>query len=271
MTVRTEQLSGAAEQAADGATMGWIARAGLTSRGLVNILIGVLALAVANGAHAEVDQKGALAQVLSKPYGGWLVGLLALGFAAYALWRLSEAVFGVTGEGRKRGPRAQSLARSLAYGFLAYTSVSLLQGSRVATSTQQKGYAADTMAHTGGRLLVGIVGLTIAIVGAVMVVQGLRLTFMRYFPPDGLTPRVLDGIRILGRVATIARGLVFALTGLLIVSAAWTYDSAKAGGLDGALKTLRDRPYGGLFLGLTAAGLILFGIYGLAEARYRRV
>jgi len=59
---------------------------------VLTLLIGALAFLVARGAHAEVDQKGALAQVIAKPYGGWLVGLVAVGFGCYALWRLSEAV-----------------------------------------------------------------------------------------------------------------------------------------------------------------------------------
>jgi hypothetical protein len=147
----------------------------------------------------------------------------------------------------------------------------LLQGSRGAQSTQQQGYAAQIMAHPGGRWVVGLVGLAVSIVGAVMVFEGLRLKFMRYFPAGALSAGVRDGIRNLGRIGTVARGLVFALTGVLIVSAAWTYNAAKASGLDGALKTLRDRPFGGLLLGVAAVGLIVFGIYGLAEARYRRV
>lgn len=266
-----EQASGAAERAADSRPMNWVARAGLTARGVVYLLIGILALLVARGSRAEVDQKGALAQVLTRPYGGWVVGLLAVGFGAYALWRLSEAAFGVTGEGRKPGARLQSLARGLIYGFLAFTAVSLLQGSRGAQSTQQQGYAAQVMAHPGGRVVVGLVGLAVALAGAVMVVEGFTLKFMRYFPSGGMPPGVRDGIRSLGRIGTIARGLVFALTGVLIMSAAWTYDAAKASGLDGALKSLRDRPFGALLLGVAAIGLIVFGIYGLAEARYRRV
>jgi O-antigen/teichoic acid export membrane protein len=159
----------------------------------------------------------------------------------------------------------------LIYGFLAYTAVSLLEGSRGAQSAQQRGYAAQVMSHPGGRWVVGAVGLAIVVAGAVMVVEGLKQKFMRYFPPSALTGNTRDAVRRLGTVGTIARGLVFALTGSLVVSAAWTYDAAKASGLDGALKTLRDRPYGELLLGLAAAGLIVFGIYGLAEARYRRV
>jgi hypothetical protein len=118
---------------------------------------------------------------------------------------------------------------------------------------------------------VGLAGLGIAVAGTTMVVGGARFTFMRYLPAVGLAPRVRAWIRSLGRIGTIARGLVFTLTGTLVVAAAWTYDAAKASGLDGALKTLRDRPFGGALVGLAAVGLIVFGVYGLAEARYRRV
>jgi hypothetical protein len=265
------QVAGAAGRAADTRPMDWAARAGLTARGLVYLLIGVLALLVARGARAEVDQKGALAQVLAKPFGGWVVGLLAVGFACYSLWRLSEAAFGVTGEGRKTGPRLKSLARGLIYGFLAYTAVELLLGSRTPQTSLQKGYAAEVMAHPGGRWAVALIGLGVAIAGVVMVVEGVRLKFMRYFPAGGIEPATRSLIRQLGRVGTIARGLVFALAGVLVVSAAWTYQPAKASGLDGALRTLADRPLGDLYLTVAALGLIIFGVYGLAEARYRRV
>jgi hypothetical protein len=265
------RATGAAERAAGSRPVDWIARAGLTARGVVYILIGVLALLVAGGASAQVDQKGALAQVLAEPFGTWIVGALAVGFAGYALWRFSESAFGVTGEGHKTGPRLQALARGLIYAFLAYTAVSLLRGSTGTQSVQQQGYAAAAMAQPGGRWAVGLAGLGIAVAGTTMVVGGARLTFMRYFPAAGLAPRARAWIRSLGRIGTIARGLVFTLMGALVVAAAWTYDAAKASGLDGALKTLRDRPFGGALVGVAAVGLIVFGVYGLAEARYRRV
>lgn len=265
------EVSDAARAAADSRSMDAVARAGLTARGVVYILMGVLALLIARGGHAEVDQKGALAQLLLKPYGKWLVGLLAVGFACYALWRLLEAAFGVTGEKSSMGPRMRSFARGLIYAFLTYTAVSVFMGSREPQSTQQRDYARNVMAYTGGRWLVGLVGLVIVVVGVVAVNEGISFRFMRYFQADSLSPRVRDWIRGLGRIGTIARGFVFTLTGVLVISAAWTHDAAKASGLDAALKTLRDRPFGGLLLGLTATGLIIFGIYGLAEARYRRV
>ena len=251
--------------------MVWAARAGLSARGFVYIVMGVLALLIARGAHAQVDQKGALAQVMAKPAGSLVVALIAIGLAGYSLWRLSEAAFGVTGEGRKPGPRFKSLARGLIYAFFTLTAVSLLQGSRRAQSTQERGYASDLLAHQGGGWALALVGLVVVVVGLAAIKEGFELRFMRFFPSGHLPPRLHAAIRTLGRIGTIARGFVFTITGILVISAGFTRNAAKAGGLDVALKTLRDRPYGGPLLALVAIGLIIFGIYGLAEARYRRV
>src|SRR5271154_6266076 len=77
-----------------------LARAGLTARGVLYVLIGWVALLVALGRSSrEADQQGALQLLAGKPYGLASLWLLAIGFAGYALWRLSEAAFGVTGEG----------------------------------------------------------------------------------------------------------------------------------------------------------------------------
>jgi hypothetical protein len=78
-------------------------------------------------------------------------------------------------------------------------------------------------------------------------------------------------IRRLGQVGTVARGVVFGVAGLLLVIAAWRYDPSKASGTDGALRTLLEQPYGQALGVAASAGLVAFGVYGLAEARYRRV
>ena len=96
------------------------ARAGLSARATVYLLIGVLAVALAVGErHGETDQRSAL-QALTQHTGGTvLVWLIAIGLFGYALWRFSEAAFGVVGEGKKTGARLQSLVRGLIYLFLA--------------------------------------------------------------------------------------------------------------------------------------------------------
>ncbi len=99
-----------ARQASRSRAAQWLARAGLTARGVIYVLIGWVAILIAVGhtSHAA-DQQGALQLLAGKPYGLVSLWLLAIGFAAYALWRLSEAAFGVVGEGNGAGPRLKSL------------------------------------------------------------------------------------------------------------------------------------------------------------------
>jgi hypothetical protein len=258
-----------AESAADSRPMGWLARIGLTARGLVYIVVGWLAVLVGLGGRANIDQRGALTEVLAQPYGAAMLWLLTIGFAAYALWRLSEAAFGATGEGKKAGPRLRSLARGIAYAALALTARSLQQGASGTQAGQQGHLAGTVMQHTGGRWIVGIVGLIVVAVGLVLVREGWRTTFLRYF--GALPPRLRKAVIWLGRTGTIARGVVFAISGLLVVVAAWTVDPAKAGGVDQAFRTLLQEPFGTVLVVLLGAGLMLFGVYGLTEAAWRRV
>ena len=268
MTGTTEALDVATE-AANSRPMGWLARVGLTARGVVYLVMGWLAILVAMGARAQVDQRGALAEVLGRPAGTALVWLMAIGFAAYALWRLSEAAFGVTGEGPGAGPRLKSLARGIAYALLAFSAVSLLNGTRATQAGQQGHLAGSVMQHSGGRLLVGAVGLAVIAVGLLLVHEGWSKKFLRYF--GALPPGTFRWVVLLGRIGTVARGIVFAVTGFLVLVAAWTADPAKAGGIDAAFRTLLQQPFGVALVALLGAGLMIFGVYGLAEAAWRRV
>jgi hypothetical protein len=78
-------------------------------------------------------------------------------------------------------------------------------------------------------------------------------------------------VELLGVIGTIARGLVFALAGVLVTDAAITHKASQSGGIDKALLTLRNQPLGEYLVMLAAFGLAVFGIYGLCEARWRRV
>jgi hypothetical protein len=130
---------------------------------------------------------------------------------------------------------------------------------------------ATVMQHAAGRWLVGIVGLIVVVVGLVIVGQGARRTFMKYLQTSRMSPRTRRVVKLLGMVGTIARGLVFALAGGLVIDAAVTHRASESGGIDKALLTLRNQPYGELLMLLAALGLAVFGVYGLCEARWRRV
>jgi len=127
------------------------------------------------------------------------------------------------------------------------------------------------MQHTAGRVLVGIVGLVIVACGIVLVIEGVRKKFMKYLRTAEMSPRTRRVVKVLGMTGTIARGLVFALVGVLVVDAAITHQASKSGGIDKALLTLRNPPFGEFLMLAAALGLVIFGVYGLCEARWRKV
>jgi len=250
----------------------FLARAGLTARGVIYILIGWVAVLVALGhSTREADQQGALHLLAGKSYGLVSLWLLGIGFAAYALWRLSEAAFGVTGDRPGAGPRLKSLARAVIYAALSYLTFTVIAGTDRSQARQQQDITASAMQHPAGRVLVGVVGLAIVACGIILVAEGARKKFMKYLRTAQMSARTRRVVKVLGMTGTIARGVVFALVGVLVIDAAVTHKASQAGGIDKALLTLRDQPFGEFLMALVALGLVVFGVYGLCEARWRRV
>jgi hypothetical protein len=261
-----------ARRASDSPAAHFLARVGLTARGVIYILVGWVAILVALGHRAgEADQTGALHLLAGKPYGLVSLWLLGIGFAGYALWRLSEAAFGVTGDRPGAGPRLKSLARAVIYAGLSYLTFTVISGKDRSQSARQQDLTAAAMQHPAGQVLVGAVGLAIVIAALILIVEGARKKFMKYLQTATMSPAARRAVKLLGMTGTIARGLVFALVGVLVIDAAVTHKPSESGGIDKALLTLRDQPFGEILMLLAALGLVIFGIYGLCEARWRKV
>ena len=89
-----------------------LGRAGLVAQGVLYGVIGILAAKVALGAREESpDKQGALREIAQQPFGKALLAVLAVGFAAYALWRLAQAVLDRDNEGEG----AKGLAKRVGY------------------------------------------------------------------------------------------------------------------------------------------------------------
>ena len=252
--------------------MAGLARFGLASRAFVYLVVGWLAIQIArgHGGH-QANQRGALGDIAQHPYGIVLLWILAVGFAAYALWRLSEAAFGTATDGKKAGPRAQSLVRGIVYAALAVSTVTFIAGTaQQSQSQQQQTLTARVMKHDYGRWVIGLVGLIVVVAGLGMIVAGVRKKFEKQLRMDELTGPTRTVVVGLGIMGTTARGIAFAIAGALVVAAAVTFNAHKSTGLDGALRTLADRPYGPWLLGILALGLVAFGLFGFAEARWAK-
>jgi sulfite exporter TauE/SafE len=98
-----------------------------------------------------------------------------------------------------------------------------------------------------------------------------RHKFEKYLRTAQMSRTTRRTVHWLGTIGTVARGLVFALAGALVIEAAVQYKASKAGGPDVALHTLRNQPFGRYLLIAAGLGLIIFGLYGLCEARWRKV
>ncbi|HEU5265575.1 MAG TPA: DUF1206 domain-containing protein, partial [Jatrophihabitans sp.] len=205
-----------------------------------------------------------------KSGGDFVVWILAVGLFAYALWRLALAAFGST-EADSAASRLKSLGSGVIYLLLGISAVNIASGAGGGSqSGKQKHWTAEAMQHTGGRWLVGIVGIAILAAGCVLVYEGVKRKFEKHFDFGKMSSSQRRIVEVLGVFGSTARGVVIALAGIFVVVAAVKEDPKKARGLDGALHELLQMTGGPVLLGLVAVGLVAFGLFGFTEARWRR-
>jgi hypothetical protein len=279
--IEVEQAKDRAQDAlAEAAGSTWLqrlARAGLAARGLLYVVVAVLALQVARGHHeTRADKQGALQTVVHQPFGRLLVLLLAVGFGGYAIWRFVEAAVGPHDEhdARKAAVKRVGYAlRGALYAFFSASAVKLFIWANKTGSGQQAqaDWTARVLNWPGGTWLVQAAGLVAIGAGLYVGWRGLSGKFRKRLKSGemGRTERLW--IRGVGTVGMVARMLVTVLIGVFLIDAARQHDPNQAVGLDGALKRLADRSDGPFLLALVAFGLAAYGLYSFAEARYRRV
>src|SRR5579875_125708 len=180
-----------ARNAASSDTMRVLARVGLAGHGAIYVLLGILAFVLAfGGRKQETDQRGAFEELAGNPAGWVLLLVIAIGLAAYALWRFAEAAFGVVGtdEGDSAKHRIASAVRGIAYAVLAVSAFTVVfRGGSSSQSKQQQEWTATVMRHPGGRWLVAVVGAAVIVVGVVFVVRGVRTKFEKHFSMSSMS------------------------------------------------------------------------------------
>lgn len=250
-----------------------MSRVGLVARGLLYLLIGWLALQVAfGGGGQEADRKGALQEVAEKPGGDAILWLMAVGFAALALWQYAEALYGrPVPDGDKPTKRLASAARGVVYGGFAATLAFAFGYQGRSSDQQSKTITARLMGEPGGRWLVLAVAAGFVVWGGVVIAHAVRRTFMEELRRGEMGRLARRSVQPLGIVGNGARGLVGAAVGAFLAYAAVTFQPDKAQGLDGTLREFADTPAGPWGLVAVAFGVLTFGLYSFCEARYRKV
>lgn len=257
-----------------------LARLGFCARGLVYAVVGVIALQIATGGRSpsgdEASKEGALREIAQRSYGEPLLAVLAVGLGGYALWRSTEALWGKrdeTDERKRTVKRLGSAAKALLYGALLLSTLRFITGSapQGAADRQESSATARVLGLSGGRWVVGAVGVCVIAGGVFVAYRGLAQKFdkrLNTAQMGEVEGRVID---VLGIVGMAARGLVFAVAGFLLLWAAIDFDPRHARGLDGTLRVIARQAHGQVLLAVTAVGIMAYGLYSFAEARYRRL
>lgn len=262
-----------AEQVHESDWMDRAIRVGLVAYGLVHLLVGWLALQLAFGEKEdEASNSGAMHYLAQQPLGGVLVWMVAIGMFLLVLWRLLEFAFGYrqeSDEAKRWRKRATSLLKAAIYGAIGWIALQTATGSGGGGG---KGGTESTTAKLmdlpGGQLIVGAVGVAVIAYGGALVRRGWTEKFTEHLDAEGQSGTEGSLYVKVGKVGYIAKGIAIAIVGGLFCYAAVTHDPKKSGGLDQALQTVLEQPFGQVLLTAIAIGIIAYGLFCFVRAKH---
>jgi hypothetical protein len=253
-----------------------LSRFGYAVRGVLYIVIGILAVQVVLGQGGDTAGKdGAIATIGNQTFGELLLVLTIIGLAGYSLWGFVRAIL----DPFKKGTGAKGLAQragyivsAIVYGALIVPTVQFL----LHPGDEQKpggnataDFSAWLLSHPPlGQWLLVLIGVVAFGGGLGQIWLAFSGDFQKNLKFREMTENSEALARRLGRAGHAARGVVFSMIGFFIAKAAWDADPGQAMGLDGTLQTLAQNSYGPMLLGAVALGLIAFGVYSILCARW---
>jgi hypothetical protein len=270
-------VSGVADKATDSDAFEYTARAGFAVSGVLHLIVAYIILRLAFGSGGNADQSGALATLARQTGGAVILWAVAVGLAALGLWRIAEAIVG-SKPGEGSGPtsdntddtsawqRAKSVGLAVVNFAIALSAARFAMGSGQQSSQQNAGLSAQMMQSGWGKTLLIVVGLGLVGVGGYHVYKGASRKFFKDLRVYGGT-----GVTAVGVAGYVAKGLVLAGAGVLVIVATLQADPSKATGLDAAVKTLGQAPFGKVLLILAAIGIAAFGAYSFVRSRHGRM
>jgi hypothetical protein len=239
-----------------------VTRLGFAARGLLYALIGYVALR-----SGRTEDAGGALDYLASGAGRVVVAVMALGFLSYGIWRLLEAW--IDSEGRGKDAKAIGVRLAGAGSGLIHLG---LGGAAILTALDlKKGGGGDTpeagaavaLSVPGGEWLIYAGAAVLCGVGLQQFRKAWTLKFLRHLKSAAARQA---WVAWLGRTGFAARGIVFLIMGWLLLRAAQAHSSAAAGGIGDALESLPRTVQI-----LVAGGVLLFGMFSLTEAFYRRI
>lgn len=250
-----------------------LGRLGYAAKGIVYIVLGFLATEAAIGHGGKTtDSKGALRTIGEAPFGKFALIVVMIGLFGYAAWRILSAAT----DAERRGDKPSSLAlrageafRGLAYGSLGVYTLRYLTHSHASAGNKAPGYVDKVMAMPGGRTLVIVAGLVFVGYAIYQIYKAATDKFLKRLDLSAASAALRTWIERFGKFGISARAVVFGMIGVLIARAGFSYNASEAGGIAQSLDAIAREPKGHVLFSVVAIGLIAFGLFQIATARYR--
>ena len=268
--MQTARVTQAARSSRDSGAVRILARAGFAVNGVVNAIIGFIAIGIAVSGGGSADQSGAFEAIAGSPGGVVALWVTVIALAALGLWYGIGAFLTRDRDQKRRAAAiAKGIGKGIAYLALAATALSFVVGNGNDSAEQSSSITAALLATPGGVILVVVIGLLFCGVGVYSVHKGVT----RGFEEDITVPSGSAGkaVRAVGTVGYVARGIALFIVGVLFGVAAVTADASNATGMDGALKALADLPFGKAILVIVGLGFIAAGVYSVLRAKLAKL
>jgi Domain of Unknown Function (DUF1206) len=253
--------------------VGRFLRFGHIVRGILYMVLGILALRLALGTRGEaLTQTGAIQMIGHQPFGFVLLAAVAIGLACYSVWSAIHAFLDPLRNGhtfRGLARRVAFASNALVYAGLLVVTLQVIVGPLPYVPTSFD-WTASLLARTSGAALVGIIGVCWIAIACVDIVSGLRGAFKRDLDLDRRSPAERRWAMALGRVGIVVRATVFAIIGIFLVATALHINAHHATGTDGALLGLLRQSFGRALLATAGLGLIAFGVFSAMCSRWMR-
>lgn len=262
-----------------------LAKAGWVAKGVVYLLVGALAIPIvvnaltrdsADSGQGEASQTGAIGEIAASSFGRFALWAVAFGLGLYVIWRLVSIALPAHNTASAWATRAGYLVSAVVYGSLAWTAISFARaGSRGSGAKSEDAkveqFTRDLMEMSGGRWIVGLLGVALLGVGVYFLHKGVTASFRDDLEPGGVGPIRHEAIVRLGQVGWVGRGVMMLLVGWFIAQAAVRFDPNEAQGLDGALRHATDSTFGSVLAAIVAIGLLVYGAFCVISAPRQRL
>jgi len=270
VTTRTDAIG---QQAAHSDVLDGAIRLGLVAYGVVHLLIAWLALQLALGHSADSpSNQGAMHELAGKPFGTVLIWTVAIGMFCLVVWRILEGAVGHRDEDDQKRwlLRLGSWGKAIVYAVVGISAVKVATGGGSGGSSRSQGRSttARLLDLPAGPWIVGAVALGILGYGANMIRRGLAEKYREHLTAEGKSGESGRAYLWLGKYGYLAKGVAIGVVGSLFGYAAVSHDPNKSGGLDQALRTVLEQPFGPVLLAVIALGLGSYGLFCLARARH---